>query len=175
MTTHLSPYAIVTEMVGKTCATVQTAFGCAATGAPTAGGGPSSGGTAPPNTGAGATGGSSSTCDPPTCAGATNVCAQYPGAAMDSCVDSSTGYSAACCFPSNAPICFAIAGAGGRLRGRDGDERRWVDLSAPSDLRLGDGCHGVRGLSGRDAPELHERRDGIHGRLLLRARRRRCA
>ena len=120
VTTHLSPYAIVTEMVGKTCATVQTAFGCAATGAPTAGGGPSSGGTAPPNTGAGATGGSSSTCDPPTCAGATNVCAQYPGAAMDSCVDSSTGYSAACCFPSNAPICFAIAGAGGACAGGTG-------------------------------------------------------
>ena len=120
VTTHLSPYAIVTEMVGKTCATVQTAFGCPATGAPTAGGGPSSGGTAPPNTGAGATGGSSSTCDPPTCAGATNVCAQYPGAAMDSCVDSSTGYSAACCFPSNAPICFAIAGAGGACAGGTG-------------------------------------------------------
>src|SRR3954454_24489519 len=38
VTTHLSPYAIVTEMVGKTCATVQTAFGCTATGAPNGGG-----------------------------------------------------------------------------------------------------------------------------------------
>src|SRR6478609_11061013 len=39
VTTHLSPYAIVTEMVGKTCATVQPGFGCA----PNAGAGPSSG------------------------------------------------------------------------------------------------------------------------------------
>src|SRR3954468_17553981 len=84
VTTHLSPYAIVTEMVGKTCATVQTAFGCTATGAPN-GGGTSSGGTAPADPGTGATGGTS-TCEPPTCAGAMNVCAQYPGAAMDTCV-----------------------------------------------------------------------------------------
>src|SRR6478609_1602046 len=81
VTTHLSPYAIVTEMVGKTCATVQAAFGCHDTGTPTAGRDASSGGTAPPNTGTGATnGGGTSTCEPPTCAGATNVCAQYPGA-----------------------------------------------------------------------------------------------
>ena len=119
VTTHLSPYAIVTEMVGKTCATVQTAFGCTATGRPTSGGSSSSGGTA--TTGAGATSGSgTSTCDPPTCAGATNVCAQYPGAAMDSCVDSPTGYSAACCFPSNAPICFAIGGASSTCAGSTG-------------------------------------------------------
>ncbi len=107
VTTHLSPYAIVTETAGKTCAAVQAAYGCTATGAPS-GGGTSSGGTPAPSTG-----GTTTTCDPPTCAGATNVCGQYPGATMDSCADSATGYSAACCFADNAPICFAIGGAGG--------------------------------------------------------------
>ena len=111
VTTHLSPYAIVTEAAGKTCATVQTAFGCADAGKPSGGSGTSSGGTAPPNTGAGASGGTS-TCEAPTCAAATNVCAQYPGAAMDSCTDGPTGYSASCCFAPNAPICFALTGAG---------------------------------------------------------------
>jgi hypothetical protein len=117
VTTHLSPYAIVTEAAGKTCVTVQTAFGCTDAGKPSAGGGTSSGGTAP---GTGATGGGSSTCQAPTCAGATNVCAQYPGAAMDSCTDSTTGYSAACCFAPNAPICFAIAGASAPCAGTGG-------------------------------------------------------
>src|SRR6185436_18401877 len=110
VTTHLSPYAIVTEMVGKTCATVQTAFGCTDTGTPaadaSAGSGSGSGGPATDGTGTRAA------CEVPTCAGATNVCSQYPGASMDSCVDSATGYSAACCFPSDAPICFAIGSAG---------------------------------------------------------------
>ncbi|HXU04737.1 MAG TPA: hypothetical protein VN903_27430 [Polyangia bacterium] len=105
VTTHLSPYAVVTEEVGKTCATVQTAFGCTDTGTPgvdaSAGGG-----TKPP-----ADGTMAAACEVPTCAAATYVCSQYPGATMDSCVDSATGYSAACCFPSNAPICFAIGGA----------------------------------------------------------------
>jgi hypothetical protein len=112
VTTHLSPYAIVTEEVGKTCATVQTAFGCPATAKPAGSAGGTSSGTDPGTTGTGATGGGSSTCQVPTCAGATDVCTQYPGASMDSCTDSSTGYSAACCFAPNAPICFAIGGVG---------------------------------------------------------------
>ena len=93
VTTHLSPYAIVTEAAGKTCATVQVGFGCTDPG----GAGPASGG------------GTSAACDPPTCAGASNVCAQYPGAAMDSCVDGPKGYTASCCFAPSAPICFATA------------------------------------------------------------------
>ena len=107
VTTHLSPYAIVTEMVGKTCATVQTAFGCTDTGSPAADAGAGSGsgsGSGPATDGTG----TRAACEVPTCAGATNVCSQYPGASMDSCTDSATGYSAACCFPSDAPICFAI-------------------------------------------------------------------
>jgi len=104
VTTHLSPYAIVSEMVGKTCATVQNAFTCTDTPAIDASAGSGSGGPATDGTGTRAA------CEVPTCAGATNVCSQYPGAAMDSCVDSPTGFSAACCFPSNAPICFAIGG-----------------------------------------------------------------
>ena len=132
VTTHLSPYAIVTEMVGKTCATVQTAFGCHDTRTPTAGGSSSTGGTAPANTATGATSdGGTSTCDPPTCAGATNVCAQYPGAAMDSCQDSPTGYSAACCFPSNAPICFAIGGSGADCAGATGTGTGGVTCPPP--------------------------------------------
>src|SRR4051794_28629791 len=115
VTTHLSPYAIVTEMAGKTCAAVQGGYHCTATGAPVSGAGTSSGGNPTSSTG-----GTSTTCDAPTCAGATNVCGQYPGATMDSCADSATGYSAACCFAANAPICFATGGAGARCTSTGG-------------------------------------------------------
>src|SRR5262245_32393522 len=112
VTTHLSPYAIVTEMVGKTCATVQSAMWCTDTGTPpidaSAGSGSGSGSGGPATDGTG----TRAVCEVPTCAGATNVCSQYPGSSMDSCVDSATGYSAACCFPNDAPICFAIGSAG---------------------------------------------------------------
>ena len=105
VTTHLSPYAVVAEEAGKTCATVQPGWGCTATGGVDAGMG--SGSTGPAGGGT-QTGGTSTTCDPPTCAGAMNVCSQYPGATMDSCTDGAKGYSASCCFAANAPICFAI-------------------------------------------------------------------
>src|SRR3954454_8199068 len=40
VTTHLPPYAIVSEAAGKTCATVQTAYGCAPNAGSTSGGTP---------------------------------------------------------------------------------------------------------------------------------------
>ena len=126
VTTHLSPYAIVTEAVGKTsprCSRVGVVRRGAPTlahrSAPGPSGGMSAGGTSTGDPAPGS-GGTSMTCDPPTCAGATNVCGQYPGATMDSCTDSPKGYSAACCFPSNAPICFAIGGAGAACAGSTG-------------------------------------------------------
>ena len=88
VTTHLSPYAIVTEAAGKTCATVQANYPCA-----------------DPGVG----GGGAPMCTPPTCAGATNACGQYPGSAMDSCIDGAKGYTASCCFAPSAPICFGVA------------------------------------------------------------------
>jgi hypothetical protein len=93
VTTHLSPYAIIAEAAGKTCATVQGAMACDAPNA-TAGGG-----------------GGAPICTPATCAGATNACGQYPGSTMDSCIDGSKGYTASCCFAATAPICFGV-GAG---------------------------------------------------------------
>ncbi len=101
LTTHLSPYAIVAESSGKTCATVKAAYGCEAA--------PSGGGT---GTSSGGAGGAS--CQAPTCASASNVCAGYPGATMDSCMDAATGYVATCCFPSDAPVCFAAVGGGAK-------------------------------------------------------------
>jgi hypothetical protein len=111
VTTHLSPYAVIPEAVGKTCASVQQNYGCTGTG-PAVDAGASNGGG---SRGAGGSPGSTGTaaaCDPPTCATATNVCGQYPGATVDSCADGMNGFTADCCFPSNAPICFAIGGAG---------------------------------------------------------------
>lgn len=59
------------------------------------------------------------TCPPaPTCATATaaNTCAGYPGAAVQSCTDSSSGYTAACCFDPGAPVCVSV-GAGSSCGG----------------------------------------------------------
>ncbi len=89
VTTHLSPYAIVAEANGKTCATVRMDSTC------TTGGGNAAGG------------GSTGSCTAPTCAGASNVCGAYPGATMDGCSDNATGFTATCCFPTDGPICFA--------------------------------------------------------------------
>jgi hypothetical protein len=63
------------------------------------------------------TGGSQTfTCPPPpTCATATaaNTCGGYPGATVQDCADTASGYSAACCFAPGAPVCVAVgAGAG---------------------------------------------------------------
>ena len=99
VTTHLSPYAIVTEQAGKVCASVPSSSSCGAdAGTPTGGG---SGGTDP--------GTAAAFCDPPKCTDAANACSQYPGASVDSCVDGPSGYTASCCFAPSAPICFAMA------------------------------------------------------------------
>jgi hypothetical protein len=94
VTTHLSPYTIVWQATGKSCAPVQATIGC------------TGGGTDPDA-------GMLAACGIPTCSGASNVCAPYPGAAMDSCLDGQNGYTASCCFPSGAPLCFATAAASG--------------------------------------------------------------
>ena len=48
----------------------------------------------PPTPDPGVGGGSGPVCTPPTCAGATDACGQYPGSAMDSCIDGIKGYTA---------------------------------------------------------------------------------
>jgi hypothetical protein len=63
-----------------------------------AGGGSSSGSQAVPN----------DTCpDTPTCAtaAAAGGCAQYPGAKITNCVNTSDGYTASCCFDPGTPVC----------------------------------------------------------------------
>ena len=93
----------------------------------------------------------------PTCAGATDACGQFPGAAMDSCIDGAKGYTASCCFAATAPICFGVgAGAGctdpGTSAGGGGGSGG-ARLPAPAALR--DGQRRVRRLSGRDAAGVH--------------------
>jgi hypothetical protein len=142
VTTHLSPYAIVTEAAGKTCATVQTAYGCAPNAGSTSGGTPA---------------GASNTCAPPTCADATNLCGQYPGATMDSCVDSSTGYSAACCFAANAPICFAIGGSDAPCAGTSGGGGSCPPPPTCGSTSAAAACGGYPGAT------LQNCTDGAHG------------
>ncbi len=56
------------------------------------------------------------TCGPaPTCATATaaTTCGGYPGATVQNCTETGSGYTAACCFAPGAPVCVAVgAGAG---------------------------------------------------------------
>src|SRR5439155_19067441 len=52
-------------------------------------------------------------CMPTTCADASDACHAYPGSTRDSCTDGDKGYAATCCFAPQAPICFAVAAAGG--------------------------------------------------------------
>jgi hypothetical protein len=49
---------------------------------------------------------------PPTCSTATaaNTCGGYPGATVQNCSDTSTGYTAACCFAPGAPVCVSVGG-----------------------------------------------------------------
>ncbi|HEY7371861.1 MAG TPA: hypothetical protein VIF57_06750 [Polyangia bacterium] len=94
VTTHLSPYSIVWQATGKSCAPVQATIGC------------TGGGTDPDA-------GTLMACGTPTCSSASSACASYPGTTMDSCLDGQNGYSASCCFPSGAPLCFAATAASG--------------------------------------------------------------
>src|SRR6185312_1491336 len=97
VTTHLSPYAIVVESAGRTCATVYGGAMCSAPDA-SIGGGSS---TLTP------------TCTPTTCAGTADACQAYPGSTRDTCTDGQNGYSATCCFAPEAPICFAVGASAG--------------------------------------------------------------
>src|SRR4051794_15013914 len=92
VTTHLSPYAIVVESAGKTCASVFGGSMCSA-----------------PDTSVGG-GNLAPTCTPTTCADATDACHAYPGSTRDTCAEGDKGYAATCCFAPQAPICFAVAG-----------------------------------------------------------------
>jgi len=93
-TTHLSPYTLVSAATGAICASVSGGAQCAGTSGPA--------GTFDSN--------SSVSCTASTCADATNACAGYPGAKLSGCVETSTGYTATCCFDPGAPICFSSGG-----------------------------------------------------------------
>src|SRR6266540_1190787 len=112
LTTHLSPYAIVAESSGKTCATVKAAYGCEA--APSGGGtGTSSGGAGGAKCPDPAGGGGSNCPPPPTCATSAGACGGYPGSALQSCTDTATGFNGACCFDGQSPVCISIDAARG--------------------------------------------------------------
>ena len=102
LTTHLSPYALVSAATGAVCATVSGGTNCSG---PSAG---TSGGTSAP------------VCTPVTCADAANSCGAYPGAKLTGCTDGATGFTATCCFDPGAPICFATGAAGGGCTGGSG-------------------------------------------------------
>jgi hypothetical protein len=93
-TTHLSPYTLVSAATGAICASISGGSNCTGTSGPA--------GTFDPST--------SVSCTPSTCADAANACAGYPGAKVSGCVESSTGFTATCCFDPGAPICFSSGG-----------------------------------------------------------------
>ncbi len=112
-TMHLSTYGEILATSGEVCAQVTSSSNC---GTATSGGGSASAGgtSSPPSGSSGGTGALAPDACPsqPTCATATNVCAQYPGATMTGCTDGASGFTASCCFAPSAPVCFA-ASAGG--------------------------------------------------------------
>ena len=108
-TMHLSPYALVTTSVAApTCATVYGGLTCRSII-----GGSSSGAGGSVSGGSGAGGSVDAAqpdtpdCVPTTCAGSSDVCAPYPGAAATSCSDGPGGYTATCCFPAGGKACLA--------------------------------------------------------------------
>jgi hypothetical protein len=51
---------------------------------------------------------------PPTCATAGDVCAGYPGATLQGCTDSASGFNGGCCFAAQTPVCIAVYGGGAK-------------------------------------------------------------
>ena len=161
VTTHLSPYAIVTRGRGQgvRVGALELELSCGAdAGAPASGGGSSTDPGSDPGTAA-------AFCDPPRCTSAANACSQYPGATVDSCVDGPSGYTASCCFAPSAPICFAMASS----YACDGSSTGGTSCPAAPTCEIGD--HGLRGIPGRDPAELHEYGQRLQRRLLLRTER----
>ena len=152
VTTHLSPYAIVTEAAGKTCATVQIGFGCTDPG----GAGPASGG----GTSAGLRGADLRRRDQRVRAVPRRRDGQLRRRAEGIHRLLLLRAQRADLFRDRRRLRLHRPGHRGR-RGRR-------DLPAAADLR--DRHRGLRGLSGRDAAELHEQRHGLRRRLLLPAR-----
>ena len=98
--------------------------------------------------------------------------AQYPGSAMDSCIDGAKGYTASCCFAANAPICFGVGAGAGCTDPGTGAAVAAAAAARPARLRrrCATAAGRVRRLSGRDAAGVHEHRERLRGRLLLPAR-----
>jgi hypothetical protein len=99
-TLHLSPYGVV----GESCTAVELTSTC------------SSGGASGP---AGSGEGPAPAC--PTaasCATATGICADFPGAQVTGCVDGAAGgYTASCCFAPGTAVCFTQKASGGCAAG----------------------------------------------------------
>ena len=148
VTTHLSPYAIVTEAAGKTCATVQANYACA-------------------NPGVG--GGGAPMCTPPTCASATNACGAIPGLGDGQLHRRREGLHRFVLLRAQRADLLRRRRRLRLQRSRHGHgRRRRRDLPARAALR--DRVRRVRRLSGRDAAGLRGHRDRLRGWLLLPAR-----
>ncbi len=87
------------------------------------------------------------TCPPaPTCATATtaSACSGLTGATLQSCTDSGSGYTAACCFPPGAPVCTTVGAASSCGRSATGPT---TCAPTPTCADAGNPCAGIEGAT----------------------------
>ena len=82
---------------------------------------------------------------PPTCADATTAtaCGGLTGATLQSCVDGTSGYTAACCFAPGAPVCTTV-GAASSCGGSTNGPTTCAPAPTCAD---GDPCAGITGTT----------------------------
>jgi hypothetical protein len=148
ITSHLSPYGIVSAGSGAVCAMATRSASCAGD---SSGTGSSAGsGNAPAPSG-------STSCPMPTCADSVDVCAAYPGSTITDCKDdATTGVAASCCFAPDAPICFAggrNVGCAGPSGGGSGTSSGGTCPGTPTCADTSEACTGYPGATFQDCTE----------------------